>query len=77
MAFGPRVRMWWTTGTATGGVAHGSLVMDPGEAAALARDIANAALVAAEWRPKQRLVAITPDGGRVYSDDGSDEGSPQ
>lgn len=77
LPFGPKVRAIWHTVDRDGTMVYGSLLLTPEQAAALSRDLANAALSAAAWRPDRRLIAIRPDGGKVYAEDASDEGAPQ
>lgn len=71
MAFGPNVRMWWTTGEPGAGMSYGSLVMPPEDAVKWAREILEAAVDAAAWRPG-RLVALSMRDGRTtrtYTED--------
>jgi hypothetical protein len=71
MALGPRVRLFWTATDTGGAVTYSSAVVEPEAAAALARELADAAMGAAKWRPG-RLVALSMRDGRTtrtYTED--------
>lgn len=68
MAFGPKVRLFWSSADEDGSMTHAAIVIEPELAAALARELAEAALRAVEYLPSKRLVGISPDGTRVYQE---------
>jgi hypothetical protein len=72
MVYGPKVRMFWTATDTSGAVTYSSAVVEPEDAATLARELSDAAMGAAKWRPGRLLALSTTSDGhttRTYVED--------